>query len=144
MKKTVLVLLFVSLFSSTYFACSGSRATIRFEDLKYPCSTSAFLYGPNHEVLVKGKDLTTVGMFEYEKTYWGILWSSVHLSNSKDVMNKMNQEIRSKNGEGIINLTVIATTHDINSCIPLNVLPFWPGATKVKFFGEIVRRKNVQ
>lgn len=143
MRKTIIIISIISTLSALFPACSGSRATIRFENLKYPCSTSAFLYGPNQEILVKGKDLKTVGFFQYEKKYWGILWSALRLSDSKDVMQKMNQEIINKNGEGIINLTVVAETHKINNVIPLNVLPIWPGATNVKFYGEIVRRKNV-
>ena len=121
--------------------CAGGRANLKFDDLKYPCSSSPFLYGPNDEILAKGKDLDVAAKFAYQKKFWGIGWSLIKLSKENELVSKMNADMESYKADGMINLTIKAEQNGINHIPVFNLLPIWPGATLVTVEGEIVRRK---
>lgn len=122
--------------------CAGSRASLKFQKLKYPCSMSAFLYGPNNEVLMKGRDLIVIGHVSFKQTFWGTCWSIIPLTDDTEFDDKINFEIKKLNGDGVINLQIQATSGKINQCLPFNLLPIWFGNTTVEVFGEVVTRKK--
>lgn len=118
--------------------CSGGRAAIKLEKAQVPISMSPFLYSEDGKVLVKSKDLKVLGKFEYEKRFWGILWSHVRLSDDDDVSEAINEQVKAKGGDGIISLLVESDYCGINAVPFLGILPIWPGCTKAKFQGDIV------
>lgn len=134
MRQLIISLLFLFLLN-----CSGSRIGIKLEKAEVPVSMSAFLYDADGRVLAKNKDLKVLGQFEYEKRFWGILWSQVKISDDTDVSEAINAQVKAKGGEGLINL-LVESDYCAISVIPfLGLLPIWPGCTKAKFQGEIVK-----
>lgn len=122
--------------------CAGAKGNMTFDDLKYPASMSAFIYGNNNETLVKGDNLDVVGDFKYEKKFWGILYSMVPLSSDKDIVEAINRKIDEAGGEGLINLSVTAENCAFNSFPLLSLLPIMPGCLNVTIEGEIVKAKQ--
>jgi hypothetical protein len=145
-------------------SCSHGKGALRFDDLSYPVSTSAFLYGEDYALLQKGKDLEVVGLFHQTTRVWGIgwlglkdpvvlvgkMWEPWDLSpgkaKRKELGGMLNEGIAKANGQGMINLTVstspcwLSITYDILQNIP-TVLPFMPGCAVVTVTGEIVRQR---
>jgi hypothetical protein len=133
MRQMIISLLLILLVN-----CSGGRAAIKLEKAQVPVSLSSFLYSEDGKVLAKNKDLKVLGKFEYEKRFWGILWSQVRLSDDDDVAEAINQQVKAKGGEGIVSLFVESDYCGINAVPFLGILPIWPGCTKAKFQGDIV------
>lgn len=139
--------LFALICSSIATGCAGGRKSITFQNLQYPVSMSSSLYGPHNEVLVKDKELTTLDTFNYEKKYWGVLYSFVPISGEGDVAEEINKKIKEKGGDGMVNLRVESKSCGWNFATPLlpvpflsiNLLPVTPGCTNAKIQGEIVK-----
>lgn len=121
--------------------CAGGRGKITFDNLKYPASMSAFIYGDGNEMLSKG-DLRVLDTFRYEKRFWGIFWSGIPLSSEKGIAEAINRKVEDAGGEGVINLAVTTSTCGINSLPLLSFLPVLPGCVNVKVEGEIVKTKT--
>jgi len=122
-------------------ACTvGARGHLKFSEAKYPISLSPALYDQNDNVLVKGKQLNVVGKFKYEKRFWGLTYSWIRISGSKDVDEAINDAIGKKQGVGLINLAVTTDGCLSNSLItfPFSILPVIPGCTDTIIEGEIV------
>ena len=120
--------------------CAGARGHLKFEKLKYPVSMSAFIYGEEKNVLQQDKDLKILGPFHYEKTFWGMTYSFVKLSDSADIDESINKAIQEKNGDAMINLQVQVSGCAINSFqLIFGILPFWPGCTNAVIDGEVVK-----
>lgn len=141
MKRT-LYLLIISLFCLPFVTgCAGTRNAMTLENLEYPVSMSPVLYGPNNEVLVKGKELSTLGSFSYDKTFWGTGWSFIALSDDSDVASEINGKIKEKGGDGLINLRATSKGCIINYVPFLNWIPIWPACTNSTITGEVVKAK---
>lgn len=126
----------------TIFGCAGANGNIRLGNLKYPASMSAYLYGPNKEIVVKGKELKVVSNFLYEKSIWGIMYTAIPLTGDLDdvLTNEMNEAVINADGDGIINVAVTAQENCGISRIPvINWLPIWPGRVDITVNGEIVK-----
>lgn len=120
-------------------ACSGARGTVAFDTLKYPVSSSSFVYGPGGEILTLGPALQPVGIIDEDVRLWGILYSIVPLSGTKDVSELINARVAQAHGEGVINLALAVSNCGINYIPILNWLPIYPGCTYVHITGQIVR-----
>ena len=70
---------------------------------------SAYLYGPQDEVLAMGKGLTMVKKFSFEKTYWSIV-GPIPLSNTNDITENINKEIEKSFGDGMVNVKIYVNT----------------------------------
>lgn len=118
----------------------GARGHLKFSDAKYPISLSPALYDQNDNVLVKDKQLKVVGKFKYEKRFWGLTYSWIRLSGSKDVDEAINDAIEKKQGVGLINLAVTTDGCLSNSLMtfPISILPIIPGCTDTIIEGDIV------
>lgn len=124
--------------------CSvGARGHLEFAEAKYPISLSPALYDQNDNILVKDKQLNVVGKFKYEKRFWGLMYSWVRISGSKDVDEAINDAIQKKHGVGLINLAVTTDGCLSNSILtfPLSILPVIPGCTDTIIEGDIVKLK---
>lgn len=125
-----------------FVGCAGGRGNIKMENLKYPASMSAFLYGTDNEILAKNKELEIVESFEYKKIFWSILYNAVSLSNDKDIADAINKKIEESDGGGIINLSVTSSGCALNDLFYwtfLHLLPITPGCVDVTVTGEIVK-----
>ena len=112
---------------------------MRFDELKYPASMSAYLYGPNNELLAKDRELQVIEPFSYKTRFWGTFYSLVPLTGTKDVSKEVNKKIEASGGDGIINVKVTAKPGFLTQFHPLTLLPFWPSFTEVLMEGEIVK-----
>lgn len=133
--KTVLVALASTLLIA---GCAGGRTSIVAKDASVPVSLSEGVRDRDGELVDKQRK-TVVGTFEDERTAWGMMYSSVKLTPTKDISKNVDAQVQQVNGDAVINLRV-ATAHCALNFIPLlNLLPVWPGCTKVKIRGDIVR-----
>jgi len=143
MKSTIKILIIISfaiiLFTSN--CVGGGGGSIQFKNLKYRGSMSAYLFDNNNNILVKGKELEVVSKFNFKKKYYSIIWNAIDVSGSEDVINAMNSQIKSVNGDGIINISVVSSDCWLNGWPVLGLTPIWPGCVNVAFAGEIVKSK---
>jgi len=127
-------------FSFVMTSCiAGSRGHIGLDDLKYPASMSAYLYGPDREILTKDKVQKVIKKFYYEKNSWNILYTIISLSNNSDVVKEINREIMESGGDGIVSVEVSSQDGITNSIPLLNLLPIWPTYSKITVEGDIVK-----
>lgn len=130
-------LLLLGALTCTLVGCSGARGALRFDELKYPVSSSGYLYTSDG-----GKRLETVAPMAFDVKVWGIGWSIIPLSGDVDVSDEINKQIVAVDGEGVVNLTVTTDNCGVNYVWPLNLLPIWPGCVAVEIQGTIVRRQR--
>lgn len=123
--------------------CAGSRGVMTFDNLRHPTSMSAYIYGPNDEVLAK-EDLMVMGNVHIEKAYWGFMFSLVNVSDDKKIVDAINQQVDEKGGDGVINLSVTAEGCAISGFTILQLLPIWPGCTNVVVTGDIVKAREMK
>ena len=127
-------------------ACTGGKGVLRFDELSYPVSTSAFLFGKDYELLQKGRDLEVVGSFHYAARIRGFGWKP-YGSSTVELGKAMNRSIEKDGGEGMVNLTVstgpcgLGVMYGILLYIP-SIIPFMPGCAVVTAEGQIVRQKE--
>ncbi len=122
-----------------FFDFAGSRGQIEFGNLVYPASLSAYLYGPDNQILEKDKTLRVVKRLHFRKNCWNIAYALIDISDNSDVVEAMNKEIADSGGDGIVNVEVSAQDGITNSIPVLNLLPFWPTYTSVEVEGDIVQ-----
>jgi hypothetical protein len=115
-------------------ACAGSRRGVRFDQLRYPVSASAYLYAP-----ASVTQLVKVDDFRAEARLWGIFYSLIPLGGDLDVSATINKLVAKAGGDGVVDLTVRAESCGINYVFPLTLLPVWPGCTLVRVEGSVVR-----
>ncbi len=126
------------LFCLTITSCAGAFGKIKFDDLAYPASMSGYLYNAFGAV-VSLNDMEVMGVFSFQKRFFGVFYSAIPLTGSFDIGSIMNREIKKLKADGIVNVTVKAVGCRINS-VPLMVwLPLWPGCAKVEVSGLIVK-----
>ena len=152
MKKSILVLKKV-IISSIFFyfiiqivGCSSYKGMLKFDNLKYPASMSAFLYDKNNKVVMRGKELDSISSFKYKKTYWSLAYGLIKLTNEKSLNDSLNAIIKRTNGDGIINLKVKieqGVTNKIYSFLLYlpSYIPIFPSTAKITVSGEVVKLK---
>lgn len=119
-------------------ACGGARGTLAFDGLKYPVSSSPFVYAPDGQPVTLGA-LAQVGYIDEAVRLWGILYSWIPLSGTKDISDLINARIAAVGGEGVINLALHVSNCGINYIPFINWLPIYPGCTYVRVTGNIVK-----
>lgn len=120
-------------------ACTGARGTVAFDTLRYPVSSSPFVYAPDGQPLTIGPALQAVGAIDDAVRLWGIFYSWIPLSGTKDISELINAHIAAAGGEGVVNLALHVSNCGINYIPVLNWLPIYPGCTYVRVTGTIVR-----
>ncbi len=127
-------------FSFTMISCAtSSRGQIGFDDLKYPASLSACLYGPNNEILTKDKDLQVIKKYYFKKISWNLFYGLVSLSDNSDVVKDINREIAETGGDGMVSIEVSSQEGIVNDFYFFNLLPFWPTYSKITIEADIVK-----
>ena len=116
---------------------------IKFDDLNYPVSMSAFAYGEKGEILVKGNDLKVISDFSFSKTMWYLFYGNLSLSDNKEFVEEMNQFILKNKGDAMINFKIQNQHCFLDLFIILNYIPLWPNCHKLNLSGEVVRVKSV-
>jgi hypothetical protein len=132
----------IATFSLAMSGClgfAGSRGQINFDNLKYPASMSAYLYGPDNGILTKDKELKVTKKLHLRKNSWNIFYTIIEISNNGDVVEEMNKEIAGSGGDGIVNVAVSSQDGITNSIPLLNLLPFWPTYSRITIKGDIVK-----
>lgn len=132
------VFLTVSLPILFFLHCAGGRATIRFNKLEYPVSTTAYVVIDGKEI-IRDEKTRAVGTFEIKKRFWGIVYSFVSLSDGDEMIERLNHEVTSKKGKAVTNFRIENEACAINAIPLLSALPILPGCTIVTFKGEVIR-----
>ena len=84
-------------------------------------------------------ELVKVGKVQWVERVWGIFWSWIPLTGTKDVSFPINAQIARAGGEGVVNLAIKAENCGMNYVPFVNWLPIYPGCTYVTITGDIVR-----
>jgi hypothetical protein len=127
-----------TLLALSSIGCAGGRTTIQANEARYPVSLSPTVRDADGALLKKDQT-KKVGTFKDERTAWGMLYSGVKLTPTKDISKQLNRQVKAVRGDAIVNLR-IRTTHCGMNFVPLlNWLPVWPGCTNVYVEGDIVR-----
>lgn len=120
--------------------CAGARGGVSFETTRYPLSMSQVLFDPQGRMLPP-QALQIVGTVKAERRLWGLMYSWIPLSGTKDLSDDMNRQIGATGGEGVIGLHAEVTGCVPNGFFPFTLLPIWPGCANVEVKGWVVRRK---
>lgn len=131
MKATVL--LFVAC-----AGCAGARTTIVAPTADVPVSLSHAVRDAD-ATIVPAERREVVGSFHDERLAWGLLWSTVKLTPEKDISDEINAQVARAGGDAVINLRIASAGCGWNYVIGLNLLPVWPGCSKVFLDGDIIR-----
>jgi hypothetical protein len=138
MRKNFVTILGVLALAAFLGGCAGARGALAFDQLKYPVSSSPFIYGPDDRPLNPG-EVQHVGKMVWVERVWGLWWSWIPLSGTIDVSAPINAQIARAGGDGIINLKVIAENCGMNYVPVFNMVPLYPGCTYVTITGDIVK-----
>ncbi len=132
MKKIIFV------FYITLINCAGSKGNLIFNKLNYPVSmTNQIIFKQNSNYSVN--NYIIYEEFEVEENFCSTFYSHIAFHTKIDLSEKLNQEIYSKNGEGIINLKFYSKNHIVNYFWPLTALPFWIGCTTILIKGNVFK-----
>jgi len=140
-----LSLLLVILSISYFFpGCSSTRASLKFESLKYPASMSAFLYDQNDQVAMKGEQLISLFSFKLKKTFWAIGYGLIPLSSEGAISDSLNSLVEKHKGDGIINLSVTIDQGVVNKLYSVflfipSLIPVFPSSANITITGDIVK-----
>lgn len=118
--------------------CGSASGTFKFDSLRYPASMSAFVHGPDGSMVNKG-DLRVIGRVVVEERFWGIVYGWVDITGDVDIGDRLNEQIKAKGGDAVINLTATAAHCSMNNIFLLNWLPVWPGCVNAGIEGQVVR-----
>jgi hypothetical protein len=138
MRKTLINILGVVALAALLGGCAGARGALAFDQLKFPVSSSAFIYAPDDRP-VTVNELQRVGQLAWVERVWGIFWSWIPLTGTIDVSAPMNDQIARAGGQGVINLRVRVENCGMNYVPVFNLLPVYPGCSFVTVTGDIVR-----
>src|SRR5205823_3855600 len=110
--------------------CAGARTRVVAPTANVPVS---FTRGVRDEAgaLVPAGRREVVGHFHDERTAWGLLYSAVKLTPTKDVSEEINDAVAHDRGDAIVNLRMETRGCTSNFAVVLTILPFWPGCTHV-------------
>lgn len=111
--KTSFLLLLGVLTSLSALACVGASATIKADRLRYPVSLSTGIYDDRLRLLAPG-DYQVVDEFSFTIRKWGIFWSVLTFGENEDISRRLNQIVREKEGDAIIDLTFTTINSDLN------------------------------
>lgn len=139
MSNRIFLLLFSAMITLILSGCGISGGRINFDDLKYPASMSGSLYGPTGDSIAHGTGLNPIQDFEHTKYLCSILYSIIPISRSGDIIELMNKKIEAAGGDGMTYVSVSSDYSMLTSVFPLNLLPIWPGCSKITVKGTIVR-----
>ncbi|AKV01593.1 hypothetical protein AKJ09_08256 [Labilithrix luteola] len=118
--------------------CAGARTTVVADTAQYPISLSRAVRDADGTLVASGR-ATPVARLEFETTVWGLLYSSVKLNPRTDISEAVNEQMAAVNGDAVVNVHV-KTGRCATEFFPfLNLLPIWPGCTKVRVEGDIIK-----
>lgn len=118
----------------------GSRSYLSAKSAKYPVSMSSAVRGPTGELL--GPDeLELKGKLSFDYLTCRMLWTLVPIKplfGTEDISDAINESVRSKGGEAIVNLTV---TSGATVWTVMTLVGVLPDCGKVQIRGDVVARK---
>jgi hypothetical protein len=118
--------------------CAGVHYDVKADSARYPISFSPALPDGAGQILYPGEGLQAVGDFELQRTRWGAFYGAMR--SDYDMSNDINDAVRARGGEGVINLSITNTNCALNMFFPLTILPFFPGCANLEIKGTVVRR----
>ncbi len=135
-KGRLLVLVVSALFLA---GCAGAHTTITADRLKYPVSLSPALPDEKGKPLHLDKELRPVGDFGFSRTAVGYLYSLTDATI--DISDELNREVESRNGKGIVDLSLEVRNCASSWFFPLTAIPFYPGCQNLSVTGTVVERE---
>lgn len=118
--------------------CAGARTTVVADTAQYPVSLSRAVRDADGTI-VAPRRTKTVGKLTFETTVWGMLYTAVKLNPRTDISEAVNEQMAAVHGDAVVNLHV-KTGHCATEFFPgLNLIPIWPGCSKVWVEGDIIQ-----
>jgi hypothetical protein len=121
--------------------CAGARTTVVAPTANVPVSLSHAVRDADGTI-VSASRREVVGAFHDERLAWGVLWSAIKLTPTKDISDEINAQVARAGGDAVINLRIASGGCGWNYVIGFNLLPVWPGCNKLFLDGDIVRVKE--
>lgn len=118
--------------------CAGARTNLVAPTAQYPISLSRGVRDTDG-TLVPAERRKIVGHFKTKRKAWAMLYSFLSLTPSKDLSDDLNQQIKARHGDAIINLTVASATCGMNFVFLFDWLPIWPGCSNIEITGDIIQ-----
>lgn len=122
-----------------FFSCAGSKGNIHFDKLNYSASLSPYLLDSSGKILSEEIGLKRIEGFTVKHRFWGVFYGHIPLNGEEALISEINQSVENANGDGIINMTIIARDCMFNNFFILNIFPIFPGCTTIFIHGDIVR-----
>lgn len=119
--------------------CAGARTTVVADHAQYPISLSGATRDANGTIVGGDEELEKVGSLREDATAWGMLYSAIRLNPRTDVSRAVNEQVAKAGGEAVVNLKVRGGHCASDFFAIIDVIPIWPGCTKVVVEGDIVR-----
>jgi hypothetical protein len=119
--------------------CAGARYDFAAERAQYPISFSPALPDDKGSILYLNRELQSKGEFEIETNKFGFFYSAT--GGTIDLSDELNDEVRKKGGDGIVELTLKNENCWTNYLFPFQLLPFYPGCQGVTVTGTVVKAK---
>ena len=118
--------------------CAGARGSLVFNSLEYPVSMSGYVENQAGQS-IPPEEMEVVGKISYKKTFWGLLYGLIRLTNEQDASQPINRQIRDAGGDGARDVSISVENGPFNEMPIFNMIPFWPGITRVIIKGDIIK-----
>lgn len=135
--------LFVLLVSIFIFSCAGSRGTLKFDNVNYPMSLNQWIFNKDGQKVSIGNGLVQTGSLSEYFENWAFFYHWYSISNEKIFYTKIENSIRQKRGDGLVNTFIVIQDCFYNNLLFLNYLPIWPGCSTVYIEGDIVKFQDI-
>ncbi len=109
-KKALALVLAMSLLI-TQIGCASGSIKLKANNLDYPVSMSKGMFDENLDVKTENRGLKVIDDFSFTVTRTGLFWGLFNFSFSKtgsteDISQKLNNIVKEKGGDGIIDLQI--------------------------------------
>ena len=125
-------------------SCSGGRMFIAAKTLEHPVSTTEGIYDQKLKLLSKD-NYTVIDHFEFNLSAVSFFWTWIPISNHKDISDKLDNILKDKGGDAIVNLSIKTGTMMSGEAF-LNffssVIPVLPGVVVAKVEGDVIKVKK--
>lgn len=139
MKKRIGHVAAIAALAGGLHGCGGARGALTFDGLRYPVSSSAFLYAADEREITDGQ-LQSVGVISTKVRLWSVFWSFIPITGTKDLSQPINDQIAQAGGEGATRVHVRVEGCGLNFVPFINWIPLYPGCTLVTVSGSVVKQ----
>jgi hypothetical protein len=118
--------------------CAGGAVNVVAPNSKVPVSMSRGVRDQDGD-LVTPERKQRVGVYQTKFTGYSLFYSLLPLTPKKDISESINAQVAQAGGDAVVNLRVIGRGCGLNYVVIFNILPIWPGCTRVQVEGDIIK-----